>query len=489
MNDLMDRVKQILEEAGVKHDFTKLPDDISMEVDVHMKFHGKDLRFAMTNMVLKTEKGLVVIQKRGDTSIDNKKLKEFLGVKRLSLASEDDLGKYDLSPGIVPPIGYDLSIYMDRRVLEVDQIYTGTGHRLYTLKLSPHDLVTINKAKLGDFTNLVDTQSSGRVLSGIRATGKLHLGNYLGAVKGFLELQRDPNYQTFYMVVDLHTVTTPYDEKALRDQVRNIVIEYLACGLDPQKSVLFIQSMVPEHIELAYLFSTVMSVARLQHLPTFKEKVKQHPENVTMALLNYPVLMAADILVYKASLVPVGVDQEPHLEIAREIARKMNDQYNLNLPEPERFATKGEYIPSLTGEGKMSKSIEGSYINIDDDLKTIQEKLAKAPTDEGKGKKIPTEGGVAVLLKFVELFQGSEKRKEYEEKYLGDGIRYKDLKEELSEAIYAELKPIQEKKKELEQNPELVDRIIKEGAQKARKVAQETLLEVKKAMGINYDHH
>ncbi len=486
MNDLMSKIKAQLEKAGVKHEFTKLPDDISMAVDVHMKFHGKNIRFAMTNMVLKTEKGLVVIQKRGDSQIDNKKLKKLLGIQRLSLANKEELATHGLAPGIVPPLGYDLPIYMDKKVLENEEIYTGTGHRLFTLKLNPNELIKITKPTVGDFTNLEDRQSSGRVLSGIRATGRLHLGNYLGAVKGFLELQDNPNYQNFYMVVDLHTVTTPYNKDTLKASVTDVIIDYLACGLDPTKSTLFIQSMVPEHIELAYLFSTVISVARMQHLPTFKEKVKQYPQNVTMALLSYPVLMAADILVYKASLVPVGIDQEPHLEIAREIARKMNEKYRLNLPEPERFATTVEYVPSLLGEGKMSKSVEGSYITLMDNLDSIKEKLAKAPTDQGKGDKVPTKGGVAALLKFVEFFQGLEKRKEYEKQYTGSGIGYRELKEELALAVYNELKPIQEKRRQLEKNPQFVDQVIKEGAVKARKVASQTLAEVKKAMGLSY---
>ena len=329
------------------------------------------------------------------------------------------------------------------------------------------------------------------VLSGIRATGRLHLGNYLGAVKGMLELQNNPEYETFYMVADLHAITTPYDKADLAENTRSVVMDYVAAGLDPDKSTLFIQSLVPEHTELAYLFSSAITIARMQHLPTFKEKVKQHPDNVTMALLNYPVLMAADILIYKAGLVPVGIDQEPHLEVAREIAGKMNSLYGLDFPEPTRFATKGEYVPSLTGEGKMSKSVEGSYINLTDSLEEIQSKLAKAPTDSGKGDKVPTDlpagkagGGVAALLKFVELYQGEERRKEYEEQYMESGIRYGDLKRELAEAIYKDIEPIQKKRAELEANPELVDRIIEDGAEKARAVASETVNEVKKAMGL-----
>lgn len=326
--------------------------------------------------------------------------------------------------------------------------------------------------------------SQKRVLSGIRATGRLHLGNYLGAVKGMLALQKDPKYETFYMVADLHTLTTPYDPETLKDNIREVVLDYLSAGLDPEKSTIFVQSHVPEHIELSYLFSTVVSIARMQHLPTYKDKVKQYPENNTIALLYYPVLMAADILVYKADSVPVGIDQEPHLEVAREIARKMNSEYGTNFPEPQRFATKGEYVPALTGEGKMSKTIEGSYINLTDSLETIRKRLAGAPTDSGKGELVPEKGGVANLFTLVELFLGKEKREEYEKAYTGAGVRYSELKEELAKAIYEELKPIQEKRKKFEENPALVDKILTEGATRARKVTKRTLEETKKAMGL-----
>jgi tryptophanyl-tRNA synthetase len=323
-----------------------------------------------------------------------------------------------------------------------------------------------------------------RVLSGIRATGRLHLGNYLGAVKGMLELQADPTIETLYMVADVHTLTTPYDVAELRENRRAVMLDYLAAGLDPAKSILFQQAMVPEHMELSFYFSSVMSIARMQHLPTFKDKVKQYPDHATMALLNYPLLMAADILVYKAGLVPVGIDQEPHLEIAREVARKMNEQFGMDFPEPQRFATKGEYVPSLAGSGKMSKSVEGSFINLTDDLATIQKRLSGAPTDGGRGAIVPTEGGVANLLKFVELFQGAERRAAYEAQYKGEGLRYGDLKRELAEAIFAELKPIQERRAALEADPAKVDAIIQDGAERAGVIAKATLAEVKAKMGL-----
>lgn len=324
-----------------------------------------------------------------------------------------------------------------------------------------------------------------RVLAGMRPTGKMHLGNYLGGAKGMLALQDDPEYDTSYFVVDMHAITTPYDKDTLKQDTRSIIIDYLACGLDPSKSTIFVQSDIADiTAELMFYFSSVVTVARMRHLPTFKEKIKQHPDHVTMALLNYPVLMAADILIHKAEKVPVGIDQEPHLEISREIARKMNQEYGMDFPEPNRFATAGEYVPSLTGEGKMSKSVKGSYINITDDLETINQKLATAPTDSGKGESLPSAGGVANLLTYVELFQGTKSRQEYETLYTTDGIRYQDLKENLAQAIYNEIKPIQDKRKELESNPDYVDQVIREGAEKARTVAQNTVEEVKEKMGL-----
>lgn len=325
------------------------------------------------------------------------------------------------------------------------------------------------------------TQHTDRVLSGIRATGRLHLGNYLGAVKGMLELANSGKYDTYFMVVDLHTLTTPYDKAVLKESVRNIIIDYLAAGLDPERNAIFIQSMVPEHAELAFYLSTVTTVAKMQHLPTFKEKVKQHPENVTMALLNYPVLMAADILIYKAGLVPVGVDQEPHIEVAREIARRMNQDYGTDFPEPQRFATKGGYVPSLTGEGKMSKTIEGTFINLIDDLDTIRKKVAKVPTATmAGGQKSP---GVETLFTLLTLLSPKD-LPQFEAAYADGSLRFSDLKESVSQAIYTELVPFQEKRKELVANSEYVDHVIAQGAAKARAVAQETVREVKEKMGL-----
>lgn len=320
-----------------------------------------------------------------------------------------------------------------------------------------------------------------RVLSGIRATGRLHVGNYLGAVKGMLELQDDPTYETLYMVADLHTVTTPYKVDELRTNRNEVIIDYLAAGLDPEKSVIFRQADVPEHAELAFYFSSVVSIARMQHLPTFKDKIKQHPQFNMMALLNYPILMSADILIYKAGLVPVGVDQEPHLEVAREIARKMNDLYGMDFPEPKRFATKGEYVPSLKGEGKMGKSVEGSYINLTDSADEIRKKVRSMPTATESGGEMSS--GVKALFGFANLFI-PDTMEEYHDEFEAGTLRFSDMKDAVAAAIYEELRPLQEKRKELEADKPYLEKVMKDGADRAREIASQTVTEVKQKMGL-----
>lgn len=322
-----------------------------------------------------------------------------------------------------------------------------------------------------------------RVYSGIRATGRLHLGNYLGAVKGMLALQ--DAYDCIFSVVDLHAITTPYDSSELRNSVRDVVLDYLAAGLNPKKCKIEIQSKIPEHMELAYYLSTIFPVSRLEDLPTYKDKKAQYPKYVNMGLLYYPILMAADVLLYKGELVPVGIDQEPHLEVMREIARKFNSMYSETFPEPVRFKTEGEYVPSLSGEGKMSKTIQGSFITLADDLETIKKRLAVSPTDSGTlGGDLPKTGGVANLFILLKLFETNDVYNKFVRDYQDGKIRYSELKGVLANAIYKELHPLQKKRKEFEENPKLVSEIIEQGRIECSKIAKETMLEVKLKMGL-----
>lgn len=475
----------LLKKTGIQHNALPHPELRSI-TDVQ-NYLGFGLDESLATLIMKTEKGYVAVIRRGDCKLDSKKVKKELGVENLRMATDEEFAALT---GVVPGAAHILhpvsQTIIDKRVFDNEYCNGGSGSLTVTIRYKTADLMKIPASRMADITEeVVATTAStanNRVFSGIRATGRLHLGNYLGAVKGMLELQNTSRYQTVYCVVDVHTITTPFDPEALRRNKRDIFIDYLAAGLDPQKSILIYQSDVPEHTELSFYFSSVMSIARMQHLPTFKDKVKQYPQNATMALLNYPILMAADILVYKAGLVPVGIDQEPHLEVAREIARKMNEKYGTDFPEPVRFATKGEYVPSLTGEGKMSKSVEGSYINLTDTLEIIKKKVAKIPTDSGIRTKT---GELPAVMPFVRLFMGEAKAAQLENEYASTGIKYGQLKAELAEAIFNELEPLQQKRRELELQPDYVDRVIREGAEKARSIARKTVDDVKQKMGLS----
>ena len=321
-----------------------------------------------------------------------------------------------------------------------------------------------------------------KVYSGIRATGRLHIGNYFGAVKGMIELQ--DKYDCVFSVVDLHAITTPYNPDTLQENIKDVILDFLSAGLDPEKCLIEIQSKVPEHTELAYLLGTIYPVSRLEDLPTYKDKKAQYPKYINMGLLYYPVLMAADIMLYKADLVPTGIDQEPHLEVTREIARKFNSIYGETFPEPERFKFGKEYVPSLTGEGKMSKTIEGSSILLTDDLEEIKKKIAVVPTDSGElGGDVPESGGVATLFSLLKLFENDELHKKYTQDYKDKNIRYSDMKRDISEIIYKGLSPIQEKRKKLESEFDF-DEMISEHTKICRKVASQTLMETKQKMGL-----
>ena len=332
----------------------------------------------------------------------------------------------------------------------------------------------------------IKTTTKKMVFSGMRPTGAIHLGNYLGALKGYLQLQNKKELDCLYAIVDLHGITSPYHQETYYQNVWEIALDYLACGLDPKKSHLIIQSHIPQHIELSYLLGTLYPVSRLEQLPTYKDKKKEQPRYVNMGLLYYPVLMTADILLYKAHLVPVGKDQLPHLEVAREIARNFNRRFGYTFPEPQPYLTSAPFVPSLTGQGKMSKSQKNSYISIIDTPEVIQTKIAKIPTDSGKGSSVPKKGGVAALFQLLGIIEGEDKKKAYEQMYLKQGVSYQLLKRELANSIIKFLQPIQNKRKFYQDHPQMVKDILQEGEQYAQTLAQKTIQEVKEKMGLQY---
>lgn len=323
------------------------------------------------------------------------------------------------------------------------------------------------------------------VVSGIRSTGNLHLGNYYGALRNFVNMQDENN--CFFFIADYHSMTTHPDPKLLHQNVKNVLTEYLAAGIDPAKATIYLQSDVPEVCELYLLLNMHVYLGELERTASFKEKARKHPDNVNAGLLTYPSLMAADILQHNADRVPVGKDQEQHLEMTRKFARRFNNIYGVEFfKEPEVYKFKGELIkvPGLDGSGKMGKS-EGNCLYLKDDAKTLEQKVKRALTDAG-----PTAPNsekpecIENLFLLLRLVSSEEVVNYFEEKWNTCEIRYGDLKKQLAEDIIATTAPIRERILEIEKDDAYLARVAREGAEKARESASRTLQEVRKIMGF-----
>ena len=323
------------------------------------------------------------------------------------------------------------------------------------------------------------------VLSGIRSTGNLHLGNYFGALRNFIKMQEEN--QCYFFIADLHSLTTHPDPVNFHENVKTVLAEYLAAGLDPEKSVIFVQSTVPEITELYTLMNMWSYVGELERTASFKEKVRKHPNNVNAGLLTYPVLMATDILIHRAHKVPVGKDQEQHLEMTRVFARRFNNMYGVEFfPEPTayNFGTELVKVPGLDGTGKMGKS-EGNGLYLIDDEKTIRKKVMRAVTDSG-----PVEAGAPMsepvqnLFTILEIVSSPETVSFFREQYNNGTIRYGDLKKQLADDICTITLPIRERILEIKGNEKYLSDTVKEGCEKARESAAATLKGVKEIMGF-----
>jgi len=324
-----------------------------------------------------------------------------------------------------------------------------------------------------------------RVFSGIRPSGELHIGNYLGAVKQWIELQE--THEGIYCVVDLHAVTTPYDKKILKERIIDQAINYLALGLNPEKCILLIQSHVKEHAELAWLLSTITPLGELQRMTQFKEKSLKQKKNVNAGLLNYPVLMAADILLYQTEIVPVGEDQKQHVELTREIAKKFNSLFGETFKLPQaKLNENGAKIMSLTDPlSKMSKtgSNQGCIDIFNETPETIKKKIMSAVTDTEKTIKYNKnkKPGISNLLTIYSLFKNisiKQAEKELEKK------SYAEFKKILVDLTINSLEPFKEKKNEFKSREVYLSEILNQGAKRAQIIAQSTMNEVKKKMGL-----
>ncbi len=322
-------------------------------------------------------------------------------------------------------------------------------------------------------------------MSGIRPTGNLHLGNYFGAVKSFIEMQ--DKYDCMFFIADWHSLTTRPKPEDIQDSARIILAEYLACGIDPQKAPIYVQSDVKETLELYLYLNMNTYIGELGRVTTFKEKARQQPDNVNAGLFTYPTLMAADILQHRATKVPVGKDQEQNMEMARKCASRFNRIYGVDFfPEPQNFYFNSQAlkVPGLDGSGKMGKS-NGNCIYLRDDDKTISKKVMKAVTDSGPEKANSEKPEVIEnLFTFLRICSTQDTYDYFDEKWNDCTIRYGELKKQIAADICATIAPIREKINEYSSNKELLDKIAKEGADRARESASATLKEVRRIIGF-----
>jgi len=331
------------------------------------------------------------------------------------------------------------------------------------------------------------------VVSGIRPTGFLHLGNYFGAMRNYVRMQND--YNCYFFVADWHSLTTHPDTKELKGSIHRVIAENIACGLDPEKVALYIQSDVPEIAELYLYLNMLAYKGELEKTATFKDKARLHPENINAGLLTYPVLMAADVIIQRAVKVPVGKDQEQHLEMARNFAERFNHRYGNVLPLPYAFNYGDELIKilSLDGVGKMSKSdnqMATIFLADDDDI--VRKKIMKAKTDQGPLEPNSVKPAyIQNLFTLMAQVSSTHTLNKFESDFNASStgntiIRYGDLKKQLAEDMVNFINPIREKAASIQSDQVLLNRLIKQGADKARMRASETLKIVREAIGLNY---
>lgn len=326
------------------------------------------------------------------------------------------------------------------------------------------------------------------VMSGIRPTGFLHLGSYFGAIRNYVKMQDE--FECYFMVADLHSLTTHPDTKSLKSNVHRVLAENIACGLDPDKVALYCQSHLYETGELYLYLNMLAYKGELEKTVTFKDKVRQQPDNVNAGLLTYPVLQTADIILHRAKYVPVGKDQEQHLEMARNFVNRFNHRYGDVFPEPAAFNYSNQLVkvPALDGSGKMSKSEnENATLYLADSDDVIRKKVMKAKTDSGPAEKNAAKPDyIENIFLLMKLVSAEDVVKKYEDEYNNCTIRYGDLKKQLSEDMIQFISPIREKANRILQDENYLQQVMKDGAEKARESAGATIKLVREAIGLNY---
>lgn len=490
----LNEVENLLKERGIPFKVLDSGND-DPSIDAQVESLGIRYRDAVATLVFVNEGELIGFLRRDDRQLDKKILKKSLKSKDLRFANADDLATLGFEPRLVSPILMEgVSFVVDKAVLDNDEIIVGATIASKAIKLKTKDLLQL----IGDYevvdVTIPDPERQGgdinSVVSGITPSGsELHIGNYFGAIKPHIDLQ-DSIDQAYYFIADLHALTTVHDQGVLENNIHNVVLDYLALGLDPDKVAFFRQSDVPSHSQLTVVLANYVSFGQMQRMHAFKDKLQKGAtqESINMGLFNYPILMAADILIYKPDGVPVGEDQRQHVELTRDIAGNFNRSYGADLfPLPEPLIPKNEQgkVIGTDGERKMSKSL-GNVISIFKDEDIIKKQVMGCFTDPNRIR--ATDPGKVEgnpVFTFHDLLNSDkEEVDDLKTRYKAGTVGDVEVKQKLYQAHMERFAEARERRRKMETDLDLVRDILSTGAAKARKVADQTMKEVYEVIGI-----
>lgn len=483
-----------LKKLGIEHEILEHPQLLT--VIAVQKYLGFGLPDAAATLVMKAGDNFVAIIKRGDTKLNNEKVKKYLQVSNLRMANEAEFAKLTGVPsGAAPVYIPNLPTYVDRKIFDKEFINAGSGSLLYTFRYKTEDLKKIPEIKTVDFAIYDDSEDAKghpagkkRIFSGINPSGDgtLHIGNYLGAVKQFVELAK--THECFLGVVDIHALTTVQDKDRLLKNTETLILNELALLGDLTNIHFFRQSDVPMHTELQSIINNVTPLGLIKRAHAYKDKLQKQTseDDINMGLFCYPVLMAADILLYKGEVVPVGKDQKQHIEIARDIAEKFNKTFKKDIfPLPEAYIpSEVAVIMGTDGKRKMSKSL-GNIISIFESEETIKKQVMSTYTDPTRVH--PTDQGHIegnMVFAYLDFFGEESRVNELKNLYKAGKIADIEVKNYLFESLMKTFKDSRERYRELKTNPQMVKKVLSGGAQKAREVAGNTMREVRDAVGL-----
>jgi tryptophanyl-tRNA synthetase len=492
MEKIVEEYSQELKKLGIKHEIMEHP-PMREAIDVQ-KFFGVTLAESIPTLIMKADDKFVAILKKGDTKLDSAKIKKILGVQSLRMAKDEEFEKVTGVPiGAARVYNPGLKTYIDHHVFDKEYLNGGTGSFVYTFKYKTADLKKIPNSQIIDVAEVRKEEKEivniGTILTGITpsGSGQVHIGNYFGAVKQMLNLSEKAE-KVYFFIADLHALTTIHNKEELQRNVENQVLSYLAFGLDLSKVVFYRQSDIPMHTELQSILNNITPLGLIKRCHAYKDKLahQEDEENINMGLFSYPVLMAADILLYDADYVPVGEDQRQHIEVTRDIAEYFNSTYGGTFKLPDIYLVRETArLIGTDGVRKMSKSL-GNVISVFEDEAKIKKQIMGCYTDPTRLK--PTDPGhVEGNPVFIYHDLINENRDEVEDlkaRYREGTVGDVEVKEKLFVALMSKFKEERERYKELKANPQKIKEILANGAEKARQVAAEKMKDVREKIGI-----